>query len=104
VDCCASAPENDATAIKLATAETFVAEYPVPSAEPTTASKRSDLGALTLLISSTPPKSTFVAKSRCDELSLSVIEREFFYQCDQRHSLLESPQFKGILICGLKSF
>ena len=45
--CCASAPENDATAIKPAIAETFLPELPsiASSTRPLVAIKRNDRGA-----------------------------------------------------------
>jgi len=47
LDCCASAPENEATAIRLATAETFRPELlsNFSSTELTVAIDRNDLGA-----------------------------------------------------------
>src|SRR5207247_5361875 len=52
LDCCASAPENDATAMRPATAETFLPELfsVVWPTELIAASKRSDLGAFARFI------------------------------------------------------
>src|SRR5438046_8535906 len=72
LDCCASAPENDATAIKPATAETFLPELfsTVWLTELIATLKRSDLGALVLFI--TRP---LMNPGSCESLSRNEIGR-----------------------------
>jgi len=65
-DCCASAPENDATAIRPATADTFVPEPPsnLSSTRSTIAIERNDLGAIARPIPRAPIYSRFTSLMR----------------------------------------
>jgi hypothetical protein len=105
--CCASAPENEATAISPATAETFRPELlsNFSSTELIVAIERNDLGAFASPILFAPlshPNS--LMRFICSERQSVGIGRKKSGQCDCGAATVESVQFKTILNLSLKSF
>jgi hypothetical protein len=100
-DCCASAPENDATAISPATAETLVPEAPsiFPSAKLTAAIARNDRGAMTCPILFRPPQ-IFASHRLCGSFARQCdpgIERADADQFEELKTRIESLQIKTVL-------
>jgi hypothetical protein len=84
LDCCASAPENDATAIKPATAETFRPELlsGFSFAELFVADARNDFGILALLINPIPKIQLQLIHAFALRVESLGIDREIFGQRD----------------------
>ena len=106
-DCCASAPENEATAISPATAETFRPELlsNFSSTELIVAIERNDLGAFASPIPFAPLRhSNSLMRFICSERQSVGIGRKNWGQCDYGAATVESIQIKTILNLSLKSF
>ncbi|MFK4540024.1 hypothetical protein ABIA00_008207 [Bradyrhizobium ottawaense] len=96
-DCCACAPlDTDATAIKLATAETFLPETPAnfSSTRPNAATERNDFGATTCPITKRP---IFLFAHSLRRTMSVGIDHKIAGQCERLARTLESIQIKTIL-------